>query len=520
MQIQKLENYCKTMLLDFEIEDEYLSLNDKDYKIITDVNRTLVNDKVEFLEGVDQDDDADGYVYEFGGRWYLQDSDQDRLQLKELKYIGDNCEGYPTKSFLGIRSGYELMNGMGLYPEWINKAKFLGTTTLGICERKSLSGVLAFQNECIANGIKSVIGMTIPTKGVESYDIKLYVKSFQGWQSLLRLNEKLNVHEEREIEEEFLIKNSNDLFVVADPKFMNYKLLSKAMSNRIDFYQLDTVNFLNEEYDAWYLNNLKDWILNDQQLKPISIADAFYLEQRDFKTREAMWSIGKAFDHKTDNQFFKSKTQFAAELINLFKKGNKGFTNLFNDSINNEQQLADQCNFIYDTDSRHLPKYIMTPQEADEYEDNSDLFISLITKGFKQKGITDKKYIERLAIEIEVLKSGDVIDYFLALHDIIQYAKSQKMLTGIGRGSAGGSLVAYLLGIIQVDPLEFDLLFERFLNSGRMGSWKDRPSYAFEDDDGNSIELAEGEFARIIRDKQEKIVYCHEIIEGDEIVKY
>ena len=93
------------------------------------------------------------------------------------------------------------------------------------------------------------------------------------------------------------------------------------------------------------------------------------------------------------------------------------------------------------------------------------------------------------------------------------------MLTGIGRGSAGGSLVAYLLGIIHIDPLEFDLLFERFLNSGRMGKFEDRPNYIFESEDGETIELAEGELARVLRDGKEIVLYCHEIKQGDEIIK-
>ena len=114
---------------------------------------------------------------------------------------------------------------------------------------------------------------------------------------------------------------------------------------------------------------------------------------------------------------------------------------------------------------------------------------------------------------------GDVIDYFLSLHDIINYAKSKKMLTGIGRGSAGGSLVAYLMGIIQVDPLRFDLLFERFLNSGRMGKFEDRPSYSVETEDG-TLEFQEGSLVRIKRNEKETVVFIHELVEGDEILNY
>ena len=77
----------------------------------------------------------------------------------------------------------------------------------------------------------------------------------------------------------------------------------------------------------------------------------------------------------------------------------------------------------------------MTEEESSQYGSNEELFMAIIKKGFKDREIKDaNKYIERLKKEIEVLKMGDVIDYFLSLHDIINYAKSKKMLTGIGRG--------------------------------------------------------------------------------------
>ena len=94
------------------------------------------------------------------------------------------------------------------------------------------------------------------------------------------------------------------------------------------------------------------------------------------------------------------------------------------------------------------------------------------------------------------------------------------MLTGIGRGSAGGSLVAYLLGIIHLDPLDFDLLFERFLNSGRMGEWVERPLIEIECDNGKIIKLPEGSIVKIKRGDRQMNVYCHQLQNGDDIVKY
>lgn len=518
MQIEKLEKYCKTMLLDFVIDESLLILGEEVYSIIEDDSKILFDEEMDFFQQEDWEDDIDGWVYEFGGRWYTQSKDSLEVEFKELKYVGKAIDKLGTKSFLGVRSGYELMNGMGLYGDWVKKAKFLGVESLGICERSTLSGALLFQNECLKNGIKPIIGMTIPTKHKTQFDIKCYVMNFQGWLNLLKFNEKLNVDGSQYIDFEFLKDNRIGLYVVADPKSMPFEEANE-LSIHIDFYQLDTVRFLNEERDKGYLDNLEKYLLGE--IDPISIVDAFYLEKNDWRTREMLWTINKAFDDKTDNQYFKSNTEYAMELVTMFEKGSKSWIKLYKKAIEGESRLIESCNFTYDTNTRHLPRYKMTKEEEEEFSSNNDFFIHLIKKGLKDRKIKDtQKYIDRLKIEIDVLKAGDVIDYFLSLYDIIKYAKSKGMLTGIGRGSAGGSLVAYLLGIIQIDPLEFDLLFERFLNSGRMGKWEDRPSYTFESEDGTSIELGEGSLATIVRDGEEKVVYCHQIKEGDEIIKY
>jgi DNA polymerase-3 subunit alpha len=502
------------MLLEHKIEDGLIEVDNKLFSIIDDNENLFTEDLTSIAR--DLEEGLDGFVYEFGGRFYYQLANKD-LSLDELVYVGKAKQKIATKSFLGIHSGYELMNGVGLYKDWIKKAKFLGIETLAICEKSALSGALVFQTECKSKGIKSIIGMTVPiiNDNLASYEIKLYTKDFKGWLNLLKINSILNVEKKTAVEINFLEDNCEGLFIVVDPKSMEFKNCPEFA----DFYQLDTVKFLNQEKDEWYLNNLEKFMLSE--IKPISICDAYYLEKRDVEIREALWNISKAYDDRTDNQFFKNKDKYAEELIAMFESGNKSWLPLFKEATKNESYLAEACNFNYDTDTRHLPRYEMTAEESEKYSSNYQLFMGLIKKGFKDRGIKDaQKYLDRLKIEIDVLKMGDVVDYFLSLHDILGFAKRENILTGIGRGSAGGSLVAYLLGIIQVNPLEFDLLFERFLNSGRMGLWEDRPAYVVELEDGKVIELAEGSLVRIKRGEQETVVLIDELKEEDEIIKY
>lgn len=524
MVTKKLEKYLKEMLIPHEIDEErFLILNydgeEREYLIVQD-DTMLFDEDLNFIPTTEFM--VDGYVYYFGGRWYLQPADEKEARMVELRYLGKAQQKLPTESFLGIHSGYELMNGIGLYKDWVNKAKFLGVKTLGCCEKHTLSGALIFQKECQKNGIKSIIGMSISIEyKKETFDAKLYVKDFEGWLNLLYFNSLINVSGQHSIKVEQLKNRLFGLFFVADPKSMAYTQACELVEI-IDFYQLDTVNFLNEDKDKWYVDNLELFIKSGL-FQPISITDAYYLEQDDFLTREALWTIGKSFDEKTDNQFFKNRDQYAKELISMFESGNNSWIRLFNQATKNERVLIEDCNFTYDTDTRHLPKYIMTEDEAKQFSSNDKLFIHLIKKGFSEKNFPKddmNMYLERLKTEIDVLKKGDVIDYFLSLYDIVRYAQGEGMLTGIARGSAGGSLVAYLLGIIQINPLEFDLLFERFLNSGRMGEYQDRPSYELVMSNGSTIELAEGSLVRVIRDGEEKVLFIHEIKEGDDIIKY
>lgn len=510
---KQLGQYCKKMLLDFEIfEEQILSLDGKEYQIV-DSNTILFDQDFEFLPKSEYD--VDGFVYEFCGKWYLQAGEE--VTMQPLKNIGKPKQKLNTNHFLGVHSGNELLNGVGLYSDWIKKAKFLGVQTLGICEKNSVGGSIDFQKQCLKNGIKPIIGLTIDVKrGLETYTVKCYCKNFIGWQNLLKFTYKINVEDEINIDEKFLLDNLEGLFVVIDPKsskFLDYSLLT-------EYYQLDTVYFEEENKDMEYANTLKSFLNSD--MKPILIFDAYYLEQEEWEVREKLWGIAKSYDYKTKNQYFKNNDQFAIELMQMFVKGNSSWVKLFKEAENNLNNLVEECNFTYDTTSRHLPKYVMTEEESKTFSSNEQLFMHLIKKGFAEKKIDkslQQKYVNRLKKEIEVLKKGNVIDYFLITRDILNFARSKDILIGIGRGSAGGSLVSFLLGIIKINPMEFDLIFERFLNEGRMGELKECKAYLIQTNDMN-IKLNEKSILKVLRNDVELNIYIEDLKIGDEILKY
>lgn len=509
--IKQLKQYCEEKLLQFEIQDDLFIFNDKEYQIV-DQDALLFDSDFDFLPKSSYD--VDGFIYQFGGHFYIQEGEE--VSLDRLIYKGKAVQKIPMQSFISIHSGNELLNGVSLYGDWIKKAKFLGIKNLGICEKKTLAGVIDFQNQCKKNDINSIIGMTIPVKGKgeDPYDLKAYVKDFQGWQNLLKFNSLLNVEEQLFVLEEIVEKYQEGLIFILDPKTIDFKNIPPF----IKYYNVDTVKFEDEEKDLSFFNNLGEFLQSD--LLPVCAYDAYYLEQEDWIVRERLWGIAKSFDFKTKNQHFKNYDEFARELILLFEKDNKSWIKLFKSSIENLNTIVSECQFEYDTTSRHLPAYIMTREEQENFDSNEELFMHLIKKGFKDRKIVHaEKYIERLKEEIHVLKTGDVIDYFLTLHDIVRYARSQDILVGIGRGSAGGSLVSYLLGIIQIDPIEFNLLFARFLNVGRMGEFKECKAYEIETESG-TITLNEKSLLRVKREDKELPIFIEDLQQGDEILKY
>lgn len=513
--MNKLKRYIEKMLLDITIENNNIFINDKGYKIL-DSDEIYFDSDFEWIPKLKYNEEFDGWIYFFMGRWYINEDNKKDFELKELKNIGKAKETIPTENFLGVHSGYEILNGVGIYEDWIKKAKFLGVKNLGIVEKHTLSGVMDFQTQCKKADIKPIFGMTISiiNKNGNDFLIKCYAKDFIGWQSLLKFNKVIQVDEQVHIKQSFFENNRKGLVVIMDPKTMNFEDALTCTN----LYQLDTVIFSSEDKDEEYILNLEKFIKSD--LEPVLLTDAYYIEKDDWHSREVLWGIAKAYDDKSKNQYFKSHGQYAKELIKMFTSSDKSWVELFGTAKNNLQEIVEKCNFEYDTTSRHLPKYKMTKEESENFSTNEELFLFRLKEGLEKVDLKDKqKYIDRLKIEIDVLKKGDVIDYFLILYDIIQFAKKEDILTGIARGSAGGSLVAYLLGIIYINPIDFNLLFERFLNEGRMGVVIECDAYEIEMEDDSKYILNEKSLIRVIRNNEELPIFIEDLEKGDDIIK-
>lgn len=422
---------------------------------------------------------ADFILYQFGGKFYFTEI-IDKPKLTEFKYIGkvNTLLTQVDFPFLGIHGGYDLCNGSRTYKEWCKKAKFIGVSTLGIAEENTLAGTLSFQKECKKAGIKSIIGETVTVRreGYGDYRIKVYCKNREdGWKNLLQINTHINVFNEGKfITEEQLFKFEKGLIFVLNsetPLNLTYPVYSAVCGNL--YYQLDFTEWDSQDKDSETLINIEDYLLNySKKLPCLLLSDAFYLDREDSHIRKLLNKVGHVnFKNLSKNQFFKNIDDFFLEALELFKDGERCET-LIVDAIFNTIDCFENVEFDILTGEFYLPRYEMSEEEASKFTDIEELFKHYIEVGFQKKvverGLDQKVYRDRIDTEFDVIKRGGFIDYFLIFIDLYRFADSKDIWYGIGRGSSSGSVISYLTGVVGVDPIKYNLLFERFLNEGRL----------------------------------------------------
>ena len=491
--MKRFKEYLEKNLLDYtQLSDYIVEIGGKTFELYREAfDGAMFDDSFNFV-GIPADPNrgaedgtvetnCDFYAYRFGGVYYMLPKGQENdVKLTRLKYIGAAKQEFETKVFLGVHGQYEMMSGSGTYSDWCKKAKFLGVNTLGICEKNSLAGSLKFQAECQKNGLKSIIGMECTVYDQPRdirFTVKVYARNDKGWKDLLTINKFINCDNPKYIGlQDFnqITRDNDDLILFLDPKTLDYDVLS-SLNLDAAIYQLDPCEYVDNSRDEWYLKNLKKFFM-DRNLLPVPSVDAWYLDEEYSCIRPRLHSIGGTTAYESDNQYFKSNDQLFTELSQMFPDTDEGLMDVysrFTEGLEFLESIAESITFVIDVKKRHLPRYKMTKEEAKKFETNEDLFWSLISDGLDRhpdliEDWGEEVIMERIDREVGVIKLGDAIDYFLITWDIINWCHRNGIMTGISRGSAGGCLVSYLLGITKLDPMRYNLLFERFLNAGRV----------------------------------------------------
>ena len=476
----------------------------EDTGMIKSIFRTDADNNVKFntMENIQtlQDEGINYIVFQFGDNWYYYDIRKD-FEFQILKYIGKRKEQIHNQEFvnLGVHTPFELLNGSFSLTEWIKKTKHLGQKALSICDYNTMAATLILQKECEVAGIQWIFGYSLTfTDGIEKIDAKIYCQSQQGLQNLLRIQKCINVDSENKIIElQDLLKYGAGNIIVFS-KYSSFWL--KQVWDSLDmffehfddcFYQLDLSEFKAERIDIKVLDATKyyfDHIYYTGELPPVLICDCYYLDKDDAKNKIILNKIAEGAAHEqSDDQYFKDLDEHWQTISSLFDEDKWDVEGIFNWACENTVQIANGAKARYETDRNFMPQYDMTNYEKSKYANRHEMFLSLLKEGFNKlvpKG-KEEIYRKQLEHEIYVLESTNNVDYMLVQYDTVNWARENGILVGCGRGSAGGCLVLYLLGITLIDPIKYNLLFERFLLPERAGLYPSDVTVIGEDINSN-----------------------------------
>ena len=521
----------------------------EDTNLIKSIFRTDADNNIKFntMENIQtlQDEDINYIVFKFGDNWYYYDTRKD-FKFNILKYVGEReqCEHEIPFVNLGIHTPFELLNGSFSLADWIKKAKYLGQTAIGICDVNTMAATLILQKECKAAGIKHVFGYSLTfTDGIEKIGAKVYVQTQEGLQNLLRIQKAIMVDSEEHIIELLDLLRYGKGNVLVFSKYASSWLanLGDAIDQFLDsfedcYYQLDLSEFKAERIDIQVLEATKlyfDKIYETGALPPVLIADCYYLDKDDAKNKVILNKIAEGAAHEqSEDQYFKDMDEHWNTIVPLFDESKWDIADIFSWACENTVAIADGAESQFETNRNFMPQYDMTPEEAERFGDRHTMFLELLEEGFKQlvpKG-QEEKYRKQLEHEIYVLESTNNVDYMLVQYDTVNWARKNGILVGCGRGSAGGCLVLYLLGITLIDPIKYDLLFERFLLPERAGLYPSDATMIGDDIDSThyiEVELENHKTYKIDKDAQllvkrqdleePIVIYADELQEGDDI---
>ena len=393
---------------------------------------------------------------------------------------------------LHLHTEYSLLDGATRISSIADKALSLGQTAVAITDHGVMYGAVEFYNALKEKGVKPIIGCEVYVaprsrhmkdgKGDIGNHLILLCKNEIGYKNLCYMVSVSFVngfYSKPRVDMELIREHSEGLICLSAcvagkiPQLILAGSLgeAKAYAKELldifgeDFYLEVQNHGIEEERRAAYGIKL---ISEELGIKTVATNDVHYLEKSDAEVQATLMCVqmntvitdGRPLGFETDEFYFKSE-----EEMNIL------FAN-FPGAVERTVEIADKCSFDFEFDKLHLPDF--KPEDGLSHKDKlrKDAYLGFAAR--EKDGRFDfsksprETYIERLEYELSVIDKMGFNAYFLIVSDFVSYAKSHDIPVGPGRGSGAGSLVAFCIGITDVDPIGFDLLFERFLNSERV----------------------------------------------------
>ncbi len=387
---------------------------------------------------------------------------------------------------LHVHTEYSLLDGFSRIDELLDKAKSLGMDSLAITDHGQMYGVIEFYKKAKEIGIKPIIGCEVyisekdhlikdPTNK-RYYHLILLAKNNNGYQNLLKIVSEAYVngyYYKPRVSLDFIKKYSGD--IIALSACLSGEVSQKILEGDLEA-AYDTANKYKEIFgkENYYLE-LQNHGLHEQRkinetlikmhrdlgIDLVASNDVHYINKEDSYYQDVLLCIQTGALVKDEDRMKMPCDEFylksADEMHSIFGD--------YEQALKNTNKIAEMCNVEIEFHHPHLPYFSKLPEGLT----NLEYLSQLVDEGLDRKyGQVTETIRERANREINVISNMGYVDYFLIVWDFVRFARENDIAVGPGRGSAAGSLVSYALDITQIDPLKYNLIFERFLNPERV----------------------------------------------------
>ncbi len=401
----------------------------------------------------------------------------------------------PMFTHLHVHTQFSVLDGLSKIPSLMKKAKADGMTTLAITDHGNMFGVKSFYNSAIKEGIKPILGceVYVARRGMEKKESKvdasgwhliLLAKNLTGYKNLLLLVSAgwtKGYYYKPRIDKALLRKHHEGLIALS--ACLGGEIPSKIVNEGPDKAEESVIEFKDIFGDDFYLElqrhksgdpEMDRRVFEDQEyvnnellklsakygIKVVATNDVHFVNADDAGAHDRLICIGTARDLEDPNRLRYTRQEWfkTREEMNIL------FVDI-PEAITNTREVADKIE-VYELDHKPIMPEFEIPES---FKDANAYLRSLTYEGAKKRytEVTDA-ITERIDFELDVIQTMGFPDYFLIVWDFLEAARKMGVSVGPGRGSAAGSVVAYCLKITQIDPLEYKLLFERFLNPDRI----------------------------------------------------
>ena len=379
-------------------------------------------------------------------------------------------------------SSFTLLESPTKVKDLAENAKKKGYSALALTDVNITYGLVNFYKAAKETGIKPLLGMQLRINGLidqaNKYDLIVIAKDDQGYKNILRLSSAVNLltengEKENVLELEELKKYLGHLVIITPSNLHSeLKMLQtnnpnmganyvRILKDAVPTSSLVYLGVYADQGQQEYINYLRS-LATQFELSLAAVEDGQYLNRNEQFLRRTLQAIKSNTHLENVEQLAKQAGSHYLKTSEELQVNYRKFE--IEDALENAEKIGQLCNAKITFQDPQLPKF-----KQNKFPTSKEYLHSLAQNGLAKrfKGQIPERYQKRLDYELKVINEMGFDDYFLIVWDVMNFAHSVHITTGPGRGSAAGSLVSYALRITEVDPLEYNLLFERFLNPAR-----------------------------------------------------